>query len=107
MNTTGEGLLVSPGRPPGCRFPTSMGFSCRLSMLLESGACVPKAALRSRSVRRPVLRDLQGEGRGQLSHLAGRRAMLSKAGLTQCLLPRQAHTASTVTPQTDKWTEAR
>lgn len=49
-----------PPAPSGA--PISMGFSCRLSVLPESGACVPNAALRSRSVRRPVLRDLQGEG---------------------------------------------
>lgn len=65
VNTTGDGLLALPAQAPGCRFPPrpaegviSMGFSCRLSVLPESGACVPNAALRSRSVRRPVLRDL-------------------------------------------------
>lgn len=51
-----------PSAPAGtpCT-PISMGFSCRLSVLPESGACVPNAALRSRSVSRPVLRDLKGE----------------------------------------------
>lgn len=53
--------------------PISMGFSCRLSELPESGACVPKAALRSRSVRRPVLRDLQGEVRGSDEPTCGSR----------------------------------
>lgn len=64
MNTTGAGLLEPPARAPRCRFPPkpaegaiSMGFSCRLSVLPESEACVPNAALRSRSVRRLVLKD--------------------------------------------------
>lgn len=77
MNTTGEGLLAPAARAPGCRFPPkpaegaiSMGFSCRLSVLPESGACVPNAALRSRSVSRPVLRDLP---KGPLVSSVGRR----------------------------------
>lgn len=46
---------------PSLPRPISMGFSCRLSVLPESGACAcaPNAAFRSRSVRRPVLRDLR------------------------------------------------
>lgn len=50
---------AAPAHPP-----ISIGFSCRLSVLPESGTWVPNAALRSRSVRRPVLRDLRGEQRG-------------------------------------------
>lgn len=38
--------------------PVSIGLSCRLSVLPQSEACVPKAALSSRSVRRLVLKDL-------------------------------------------------
>lgn len=62
-----QGLVIPcqacPPPPQGAptRPPISIGFSCRLSVLPESGAWVPNAALRSRSVRRPVLRDLQGE----------------------------------------------
>jgi hypothetical protein len=53
-------LSAAPRLPPqkALHLPISMGFSCRLSVLPESEACVPNAALRSRSVRRLVLKDL-------------------------------------------------
>lgn len=45
--------------PHTSHIPISIGFSCRLSVLPESEACVPNAALSSRSVRRLVLKDLR------------------------------------------------
>lgn len=55
----------SPGHPATSAWPPhlpaiSIGFSLfRLSLLPASEICAPKAALRSRSVSLPVLRDLQ------------------------------------------------
>lgn len=69
LSAWGSPALPCPPTTPGP--PISMGFSCRLSVLPESEAWVPNAALSSRSVRRLVLKDLQGTAVGSGTHSQG------------------------------------
>lgn len=76
-----------PTLPCGHCSPISMGFSCRLSELPESGACAPNAAFRSRSVRRPVLRDLPEKRGGDEPAARGSRGRHSPTGPRAGRLP--------------------
>lgn len=68
-----DGLGLDPPQAlwQSSHLPISIGFSCRLSVLPESEACVPNAALSSRSVRRLVLKDLRWQQWGG-SNVGGR-----------------------------------